>query len=285
MKTLNDFVTQTTINRFHTRIDKIVWILNSNIIKHTFENKRLISNIRLQKRQSVQTVDEYIISIKNIDDVVIVLSNQKTLTLIDVLFLFRMIINLINTSRLWHNEIEIYSSSHEFTMLKFNFEVVTYANNVVDQFLLRTNVVLAMQTFIDNICLKVSKKTSNIKIWHRRLVHLDYRNVLSNAKKIKRMKEIRDFVSQQLCESCMKEKQQAESTRHLMTKSIESFNKIQVNIEDSLSRIFRANRFFALIKNDVFDMFFVYSLRSKDELYSRLKRIQDLNRETIEFED
>ena len=72
----------------------------------------------------------------------------------------------------------------------------------------------------------------------------------------------------------MKEKQQAASTRHFITKSIESFNKIQVNIEDFLSRIFRANRFFALIKNDVFDIFFVYSLKSKDELYSRLKEFK-----------
>ena len=274
MKTLNDFVTQITINRLYARIDEVVWILNSDVTKHTSENKRLFSNMRLERRQLVQTVDEHIISMRDVDDVIIALSNQKTLTLIDVLFVSEMTVNLVSTSRLWHNEIEIYSSSHELTVLKFNFEVVTYANNVVDQFFLRTNVVLAMQTFIDNICLKVSKKTSNIKIWHRRLVHLDYRNVLSNAKKIKRIKEIRDFVSQQLCESCMKEKQQAESTRHLMTKSIESFNKIQVNIEDSLSRIFRANRFFALIKNDVFDIFFVYSLKSKDELYSRLKEFK-----------
>ena len=196
IKTLNDFITQNTINRLHTRIDKIVWILNSNATKYTFENKKLFSNIRLEKRQSIQTVDEHIISVRGIDDVIIALSNQKTLILIDVLFVPKMTVNLVNTPRLWHNEIEIYSSSHELTVLKFNFEVVTYANNVVDQFLLRTNVVLAMQTFIDNICLKVSKKTSNIKIWHRRLIHLDYRNVLSNAKKIKRIKEIRDFVSQ-----------------------------------------------------------------------------------------
>ena len=64
------------------------------------------------------------------------------------------------------------------------------------------------------------------------------------------------------------------ATSNLMTKSIESVNKIQVNIEDSFSKIFRANRFFVLIKNDVFDIFFVYSLKSKDKLYLRLKEFK-----------
>ena len=59
-----------------------------------------------------------------------------------------------------------------------------------------------------------------------------------------------------------------------MTKSIELFNKTQVNIKDSLAKIFRANPFFVLIKNDVFDMFFVYSLKSKDEFYSIFKEFK-----------
>ena len=108
----------------------------------------------------------------------------------------------------------------------------------------------------------------------RRLHLMTYRNVVANAKKVADMKEVHDSFSKKLCETCLKAKQQSESTRHLMSKTTEFLNEIHVNIEDSLFLTFRDHRFFLLIKNDVFDMFFVYVLKTKEKIFATLKKFR-----------
>ena len=86
------------------------------------------------------------------------------------------------------------------------------------------------------------------------------------------MKKVSDSVSDTLCESCMKSKQQVTFSRHSMQKATEFLERIHVNIEKSLFIIFRSNRYFLLIKDDAFEMFFVYVMRFKDEILSRFQQ-------------
>ena len=117
----------------------------------------------------------------------------------------------------------------------------------------------------------VFKKIIDFKTWHRRLTHLSYKNVIANRKNVKEMKEISDSVSDILYKSYMKLKQQITSSRHLMQKATEFSKRIHVNIKESLSIIFKNDRYFLLIKDDVFEIFFVYVMRSKDEILSRFQ--------------
>ena len=265
---------QTTINCLAASIKDVVWIFDFDATKHVSDNRNLFTNFTLDDSQIVQTASDKNLTIEKTKDVIISLSNQSILILIDVLFMSDLIVNLISTPRLWHKRIIVSFSSMKLASLRYDSQLVVHADNVNDQFLLRNEVVLAMHMHDSQSCFKMSKKTTDIKIWHRRLVHLRYRNVVANAKKVANMKEVHDSFSKKLCETCLKAKQQSESTRHLMSKTTEFLNEIHVNIEDSLSLTFRDHRFFLLIKNDVFDMFFVYILKTKEKIFARLKKFR-----------
>jgi len=84
--------------------------------------------------------------------------------------------------------------------------------------------------------------------------------------------KIKESISKKICESCLKAKQQLESSRRSMSKAIAFLDRIHVDIEGSLLATFRSNRYFLLIKNDVFNMFFVYVIRTKNKILSHLKK-------------
>ena len=82
------------------------------------------------------------------------------------------------------------------------------------------------------------------------------------------MKKVNNSFFDILCESCMKLKQQITSSRRLMKKITKFLKKIYVNIKESFSNTFRNNKYFLLIKNKTFEMFFVYVMKIKDEILS-----------------
>ena len=112
-----------------------------------------------------------------------------------------------------------------------------------------------------------AKLTADLKIWHRRLIHINYRNVLINAKKIIDMKNVIDLISETICESCMTDRSQQERSRVLMTKIIEFIWKINVYINIDLPITFRDNRHFVLLKCDVIEFMWFYLCKSKAEIF------------------
>ena len=70
--------------------------------------------------------------------------------------------------------------------------------------------------------------------------------------------------------SYLKTKQQLEFFKHFMSKAIALFDRVYINIKELLSITFRNNRYFLLIKNNAFNMFFIYVIKTKDKIFSRL---------------
>jgi len=59
-----------------------------------------------------------------------------------------------------------------------------------------------------------------------------------------------------------------------MLKAIVFFDRIYVNIKDLLFIISRSNRYLLLIKNNVFNMFFVYIIKTKNKILLRLQEFR-----------
>ena len=57
-----------------------------------------------------------------------------------------------------------------------------------------------------------------------------------------------------------------------MKKVTEFLKRIHVNIRKSLFITFKSNKYFLLIKNKAFEIFFVYTMKIKDEILSRLQQ-------------
>ena len=112
-----------------------------------------------------------------------------------------------------------------------------------------TSAILVKKTYI----FAFAKFTADLKIWHRCLIHTNYKNVLVNAKKIIDMKNVIDFISETIYESCMTGRSQQKRSRVLMTKITEFIWKINVDIDIDLLTTFRGNRHFVLLKCDVIE--------------------------------
>ena len=98
-----------------------------------------------------------------------------------------------------------------------------------------------------------AKPTADLEVWHRRLVHTSYRNVLANAKKVIGMENVTGPIPETVCEPCMAGRSQQERSRVPMTKATEFIWKINVDIGTGLPTTFRGNRHFVLLKCDVIE--------------------------------
>jgi len=55
-----------------------------------------------------------------------------------------------------------------------------------------------------------------------------------------------------------------------MSKAIAFFDQVYVDIKELLFITFCNNRYFLLIKNNVFDIFFIYVIKIKNKIFSHL---------------
>ena len=116
-----------------------------------------------------------------------------------------------------------------------------------------------------------AKFINNVKIWHRRLIHVSYKNVLINAKKIIDMENVIDFISEMIYESCMIDCSQQERSRIFMTKVVEFIWNINVDIDTDLLITFRNYRHFILLKCEVIEFMWFYFYKCKAEIVKILK--------------
>ena len=112
--------------------------------------------------------------------------------------------------------IEFHNSVSKTSYFEYYEQHVNYVNVVKKQYLLKIEIQKIMnlrkkgQLINKMSCdqaFKITKKIIDIKIWHRRLMHLNYNNVLFNSKQMINMK-MKESISENVCESCMKAKQQ-----------------------------------------------------------------------------
>ena len=78
--------------------------------------------------------------------------------------------------------------------------------------------------------------------------------------------KVKELISENVCESCMKAKQQRKLFKKFQSKANTFLKKIHVNIQDSLSTTFKEKQYFLLIKNNVLKIFFMYIMQIKDEI-------------------
>ena len=121
-------------------IQDIVWIINSDVIIHISDNRKLFQNFQKVNSSRIQTTNDTILNINDFEDILIKLFKNRTLTLTQMLYVSKIIVNLISDVFLNENNIEIYFSSNKSAYLNYFDQHVTFANNVHIQYLLRTEI-------------------------------------------------------------------------------------------------------------------------------------------------
>lgn len=95
------------------------------------------------------------------------------------------------------------------------------------------------------------------------MIYLSYRNIIVNVNKIIDMKKIYDFISNYICESCIRKRQQIKISRHFQFKLLQYLKKLHIDIDESLFLIARDNRILTNIKYNWFDMLFFCFMKKK----------------------
>ena len=262
------------------------YILNLKAIHHCLNNKALFKNLRTTY-EVVKTVNDEVLKIEIINNIKIFFSNGEFLVFSEVMYISILMMNLIVISRLWHKDFDVlYSTDQSCKICLFSDQLMTNANMINNQWILRTTdfkvinaititAVVTSVIFVKEIYIfAFAKLIIDVKVWHRRLIHVSYRNVLINAEKIIDMKNVIDFISETICESCMTGRSQQEQSRVLMTKVTEFIWKINVDIDIGLSIIFRDYRHFMLLKCDVIEFMWFYFCKYKAEIFKIVKNFK-----------
>ena len=260
-----------------------VWILNSGATHHCTDNKAFFSKFKpVNEIANIASGEKLVV--EEVGIIFVHFFNGYELYFINAMFIPNLTINLINIVCFWCKDISIIYSI-EYAVNLYNkkslFGYVNYhqklfilwshqmlLNKVITCFFL----IFSAHTNIENLELKTfinvfRKPTSSLEVWHRRLVHSSYKNVIVNAKKIKNMNGVKSFTLDHFCELCMKSRQQKEFFRISMTKPKRFLKGINVDIENFLLIIWRGNKIFVLLKCEATDMFFWYVYKHKSEIF------------------
>ena len=117
----------------------IVWILKFDVTHHCSSNRNLFFKQFKKINDWINITCEEIFRIESINNIIILLSNENFLQLIDIMYIFSFTINLINTSKLHQRKSNIFYSKNEFVCLyEFNDDFVINVDMINNLFALRT---------------------------------------------------------------------------------------------------------------------------------------------------
>jgi hypothetical protein len=227
-------------------------ILDFEIIDHIFCNKKLFCFFTL-KFNSFETSTENKFKIDEVEKMILILIDEKEkkciVTLNDVLYSSQLQYNLISTVRLIKSRVEtmLRLSDRSFKLI-LNDEVIDVVDVINNQYILRevqSHEVKNHVTF--EIALSVTE--SFIQIWHARLDHLEYDNVIKMRNLITSIEFI-DLKSIDICSACMKDKQERIINRTSRTRETKFLDIIHSNLEDSLSLTRKEKIHYITFKND-----------------------------------
>jgi hypothetical protein len=123
---------------------------------------------------------------------------MNILILINVLFVSNLKINLISIIKFAKSEIEFWMRADKFTKIYYRNKLINQALIKKSQYIIRIteNRDITALTLIDE---------KSARLWHERMRHLEYRNLIKLLSQIVRIKEKISSLSK-ICDDCMKDR-------------------------------------------------------------------------------
>jgi hypothetical protein len=214
-------------------------ILDSEIIDHIFCNrsffifyifKIFIRETDTKKKFTAKNTES--IQMKLIDDQ----NRSKLMILIEILYSSQLHYNLISIIKLAKKRVKTLLSLFikTFKLLMKN-DVIDITNIINNQYVLRKNFTNSHSENFAELRALIKLAELKIYIWHARMRHLKYDNLIKLQNQIDEMNLI-DQKSAEICESCMIDRQKRNVNKTLRI-SINKFLQIMhFDLEESLSR-------------------------------------------------
>ncbi len=194
--------------------------------------------------------------------------NHTDITLSDVRYLSSLKYNLISTRSLWQGGIEVLLRTTEnASQLLYDGEVIGLADLKDEQYILRANSHPAVQTMF------TSSKTTSFSIWHERLGHLSYTQMI----KLLELATGLSFSGSPptgICGPCMKAKHKKKVNRTTRTQATEFLSIVSSDVGGLFPPTIYGEIFYSLFQDDATGAICVYLMKSKGEVPAKYRQFR-----------
>ena len=247
-------------------------MLDSGSTAHIFCTKDLFQEGTFEsKKRYCETGSGKRLHIEGKGTLRIPLSNEENtstdLILTDVFWAPQLKFNLISTIMLGKKGVSTYlRSDGKPSQLIYKDKVIGLAKEVDDQYILQTST--PIQTLVTAHTTK-----SPIQIWHERLGHLSYPNLMK-LNQLAQGVTVEGSAPQEICGPCMMGRQERKINRTPRTRSTEPASLIHSDLGGPLPSTRFGEQFYATMKDDFSGAVWVYLFKTKDQTFECFKQFK-----------
>lgn len=243
-------------------------LINQNLLdfgatEHANNCRDAFTNFQSIRETAHTATGEAIVSYGRGD--VVKMMTHGEVTFQNVLYIPTLANNLYSTSRLCCRGWDILMEHTGRAVLSHNNEVVGFADEIRGEYIMQ---------FIGETphpqLNALAKPTKDLKLWHGRLAHLGYRNLIQMKNRVLGMDEVSGPAPEEVCGWCMMGRQQVEVSRKPITKSTRFLDLLHFDLEGPLPTTFRGYRYFLIVKDDYTGLMFIYALKRKAEAFGQV---------------
>ncbi len=252
-------------------------ILDSETIDHIFCNRSnfisyilKISICETSTREKFTAKNTESIQMKLIDDQ----NRSKLMILIEVLYSSQLQYNLISIIKLPKKKVETLLNLLIKTFkLLIDDDVIAVVDIINNQYVLRENFTNSYSENSTELRTLAKLADLEIHIWHARMKHLRYDNLIKLQNQIDEMNLI-DQKSIDICESCMIDRQKRNVNRTSRISVSKFLQIVHSDLKGSLSRTRSDHAYYIIFRDDWSDVIWVHLLRSKNQAFETFKNFQ-----------
>jgi hypothetical protein len=243
-------------------------ILDSITINHIFCNRSSFTSY-IFKISICETGTKEKFTAKNIESVQMKLiddqNRSKLVILIEMLYSSQLQYNLISIIKLDKKKMKTLLSLFikTFKLLMKN-DVIAVVKIINSQYVLRKNFITKAENFTNELRTLAKLTDYEIQIWHARLKHLRYDNLIKLENQIEEMNLMNQSKSIEICESCMIDRQKRNVNKIFRISATKFLEIVHTDLRESLSRTRSDHVHYMTFRNDWSDVIWVHLLRNKN---------------------
>jgi hypothetical protein len=201
-------------------------------------------------------------------------NRSKLVILIEVLYSSQLQYNVVSIIKLIKKKIKtLFSLLIKTFKLLMKNDVIVVTNIINNQYVLRENLTNSHSENFAELRTLAKLADQEIHIWHARMRHLRYNNLIKLQNQIEEMNLI-DQKSIEICESCMIDRQKRnvnKTSRILVNKFLEI---VHSDLKKLLSRTRSKHVYYMTFRNDWWNIIWVHLLRNKNQAFEAFKVFQ-----------
>ncbi len=204
-------------------------------------------------------------------------NRSKLVILIGMFYSSQLQYNLISIIKLDKKRVETLLSLLIKTFkLLMNDEIIVVVDIINSQYVLRENSTnkLSTENFINELRALAKLSDLEIQIWHARMKHLRYDNLIKLQNQINELDLMSESKSIEICESCMIDRQKRNVNKTSRIFVIKFLEIVHTDLRESLSRTRSNHAHYMTFRNDWSDVIWVHLLRNKNQTFDVFKAFQ-----------